>query len=102
MEVRARVGARPTVEATACDILAEMDVAGKVSAKTLVLHRTGDRAVWVEAGRYLAARIAGVRFVEVEGRIPGSGWGSRGLEGIGRMVRVVERRGEVGHQPTLA
>ncbi|WP_369333070.1 alpha/beta fold hydrolase, partial [Mesorhizobium carmichaelinearum] len=38
----------------------------KVSAKTLVLYRRGDQAVLVEAGRYLAGRIAGARFVEVE------------------------------------
>ena len=38
----------------------------KVSAKTLVLHRRGDRAVRVEARRYLAGRIAEARFVEVE------------------------------------
>ncbi|BAV46562.1 hydrolase [Mesorhizobium loti] len=36
----------------------------KVRVPTLVLHRRGDRAVRVEAGRYLTARIAGARFVE--------------------------------------
>jgi DNA-binding SARP family transcriptional activator/pimeloyl-ACP methyl ester carboxylesterase len=34
---------------------------------TLVLHRTGDRAVRVEAGRHLAANIAGARFIALEG-----------------------------------
>jgi pimeloyl-ACP methyl ester carboxylesterase len=39
----------------------------KVSARTMVLHRSGDRAVRVEAGRYLAAKIPGARFIEVVG-----------------------------------
>jgi pimeloyl-ACP methyl ester carboxylesterase len=34
---------------------------------TLVLHRRGDRAVRIEAGRYLAAHITGARFVKLEG-----------------------------------
>jgi pimeloyl-ACP methyl ester carboxylesterase len=38
-----------------------------VSVPTLVLHRAGDRAVRSEAGRFLAARIPGGRFVEVAG-----------------------------------
>jgi pimeloyl-ACP methyl ester carboxylesterase len=39
----------------------------QVSAPTLVLHRRHDRAVRVEAGRYIAARIPGARFLELEG-----------------------------------
>jgi pimeloyl-ACP methyl ester carboxylesterase len=38
-----------------------------VSVPTLVLHRSGDRAVRLEAGRFLAAKIPGSRFVEVAG-----------------------------------
>jgi class 3 adenylate cyclase len=38
-----------------------------VSVPTLILHRTGDRAVPVEHGRYLSQRIAGSRFVELAG-----------------------------------
>ena len=38
-----------------------------VQCPTLVLHRTGDRDVRVEEGRYLAARIPGARFIELEG-----------------------------------
>lgn len=34
---------------------------------TLVLHRTGDRCLFVEEGRYLASRIAGAEFVELSG-----------------------------------
>jgi class 3 adenylate cyclase len=42
---------------------------------TLVIHRVGDPAVKVEAGRYLAEHIAGARYVELPGRdhIPWAG-----------------------------
>ena len=39
----------------------------KITARTMVLHRSGDRAVRVEAGRFLAAKIPGARFIEVAG-----------------------------------
>jgi pimeloyl-ACP methyl ester carboxylesterase len=39
----------------------------RISTRTTVLHRTGDRAVRVEAGRFLAANIPGARFIEVAG-----------------------------------
>jgi pimeloyl-ACP methyl ester carboxylesterase len=38
-----------------------------VQAPTLVLHRTHDHDASVEEGRYIAARIRGARFVELEG-----------------------------------
>jgi pimeloyl-ACP methyl ester carboxylesterase len=34
---------------------------------TLVLHRRLDRAVRIEAGRYVASHIQGARFIELEG-----------------------------------
>jgi pimeloyl-ACP methyl ester carboxylesterase len=40
---------------------------GRVSAPTLVLHRRGDRAVRIGAGRHLASHIAKARFIELEG-----------------------------------
>ncbi|MBV8698464.1 MAG: alpha/beta fold hydrolase, partial [Bradyrhizobium sp.] len=40
---------------------------GRISAPTLVLHRRGDRAVRIGAGRHLAAHIAKARFVELDG-----------------------------------
>jgi pimeloyl-ACP methyl ester carboxylesterase len=39
-----------------------------VTAPTLVMHVKGEVAVPVEAGRDLASRIAGAKFVEFEGR----------------------------------
>lgn len=43
------------------------DVASAIGVPTLVLHRTGDRVVECDAGRDLAARIPGARFVELPG-----------------------------------
>ena len=40
----------------------------QVAVPTLVVHRRGDRAVPVELGRDLAARIPGARFVSLPGR----------------------------------
>jgi DNA-binding SARP family transcriptional activator/pimeloyl-ACP methyl ester carboxylesterase len=40
---------------------------GRISAPTLVLHRRGDRAVHIGAGRHLASHIAQARFVELDG-----------------------------------
>jgi DNA-binding SARP family transcriptional activator/pimeloyl-ACP methyl ester carboxylesterase len=39
----------------------------RISAPTLVLHRRGDRAVRIGAGRHLASYIAHARFVELDG-----------------------------------
>jgi pimeloyl-ACP methyl ester carboxylesterase len=43
------------------------DVLASVRVPTLVIHRTGDRAISVESGRYLARHIPGARLVEVPG-----------------------------------
>jgi hypothetical protein len=43
------------------------DVLGAVQAPTLVLHRRDDDDCSIEEGRYLAQRIPGARFVELEG-----------------------------------
>ena len=40
---------------------------GRISAPTLVLHRRGDRAVRIGAGRHLASHIAQAQFVELDG-----------------------------------
>jgi hypothetical protein len=52
------------------EALRDMDVRpllGRVSAATLVMHRRGDRAVLVGAGRHLASHIRRARFVELDG-----------------------------------
>jgi len=38
-----------------------------IRVPTLVVHRIGDRAISVDAGRYLAANIPGARYVELPG-----------------------------------
>jgi pimeloyl-ACP methyl ester carboxylesterase/DNA-binding winged helix-turn-helix (wHTH) protein len=38
-----------------------------IRVPTLVVHRTGDRCLLAEEGRYLASRIPGARFVELAG-----------------------------------
>jgi class 3 adenylate cyclase len=38
-----------------------------IQVPTLVLHRTGDRDVAVDEGRYIAARVPGANFVELAG-----------------------------------
>src|SRR5690606_21980250 len=43
------------------------DVLGAVQAPTLVLHRRDDIDARVDEGRYLADRIPGARFVELDG-----------------------------------
>jgi DNA-binding SARP family transcriptional activator/pimeloyl-ACP methyl ester carboxylesterase len=40
----------------------------QISVPTLVMHRSGDQAVRIAAGRDLAQRIAGAEFVELDGR----------------------------------
>ncbi|HLZ66601.1 MAG TPA: alpha/beta fold hydrolase [Aliidongia sp.] len=52
------------------EALRDMDVRpllGRIAAPTLVLHRRGDRAVRIGAGRHLASHIAQARFVELDG-----------------------------------
>jgi pimeloyl-ACP methyl ester carboxylesterase/class 3 adenylate cyclase len=54
------------------------DVLPAIRVPTLVVHRTGDRVVPVEAGRYLAQHIPDARMIEYEGEshYPFSGdWG---------------------------
>jgi len=43
------------------------DVLPAIRVPTLVLHRSGDRGVPIEAGRYLAEHIPDAKFVELEG-----------------------------------
>lgn len=47
-----------------CDVRRHLS---SVSAPTLVLHRSGDRFIRPDAGRYLAEHIKGARYVELPG-----------------------------------
>jgi len=57
-----------------------------VQAPTLVLHRTGDQVEEINAGRYVASKIPGARFVELAG-VDGIPW----LGDAGAVLDEVER-----------
>ena len=65
-----RMGASPgaAVALTRMNALVDIrPVLNAIRVPTLVVHRTGDRCLRVEEGRYLASRIPGARFVELPG-----------------------------------
>jgi class 3 adenylate cyclase len=65
-----RAAASPRMARAVIESMGQVDVTGALpalSAPTIVLHRTGDRAIPVKAGRDTAAGIEGARFVELSG-----------------------------------
>jgi DNA-binding SARP family transcriptional activator/pimeloyl-ACP methyl ester carboxylesterase len=66
----------------------------RIAAPTLVLHRRGDRAVRIEAGRHLASAVPGARLVELDGddHWLWAGDHRRVLEQIRAFVRRIESR----------
>ena len=65
-----RQGASPGAALTLTQMNAEIDVRDVlplVRVPTLVVHRTGDRCLLVEEGRYVAGLIPGAQFVELPG-----------------------------------
>lgn len=67
---RCRAAATPaTVRAlmTMNDLVDVREALPSVKVPTLVVHRTGDKVIRVEEGRYLAQRIPGAGLVELEG-----------------------------------
>ena len=65
-----RASASPAMAGALFQSWWEMDVTGAlsvISAPTMVLHRTGDQVLPVEAARYMAERIPGARCVELPG-----------------------------------
>ena len=65
-----RRGASPAAAVALTRMNSEIDirhVLPSVRVPTLVLHRSGDRCLLVEEGRYLAENIPGARFVELPG-----------------------------------
>ena len=64
------MGASPGAAVALTRMNAEIDIRDvlpSIRVPTLVLHRTGDRCLKVEEGRYLASRIPGATFVELPG-----------------------------------
>ena len=65
-----RMGASPGAAVALTRMNAEVDVRDilpKITAPTLVIHRTGDRLLKIEEGRYLASLIPGATLVELPG-----------------------------------
>jgi class 3 adenylate cyclase len=65
-----RLGASPSAVIALMQMNSEIDIRHILSAirvPTLVLHRTGDPRVSIEAGRYLGAAIPGAKYVELPG-----------------------------------
>jgi class 3 adenylate cyclase/pimeloyl-ACP methyl ester carboxylesterase len=65
-----RLGASPSAVISLWRMNAAIDVRDilpTIRVPTLVLHRSGDRAVAVEQGRYLAGHIPGAKYVELMG-----------------------------------
>jgi pimeloyl-ACP methyl ester carboxylesterase len=65
-----RMGASPAAAVTLTRMNAQIDVRHvlpSIQVPTLVIHRTGDRCLLVEEGRYVASLIPGARFVELPG-----------------------------------
>jgi len=65
-----RMGASPGAAVALTRMNAEIDIRNvlpSIRVPTLVIHRSGDRCLKVEEGRYLASNIPGARFVELPG-----------------------------------
>jgi len=65
-----RMGGSPAAVIRLMRMNSEIDIRHALPAirvPTLIMHRTGDMRVRVEAGRFLARHIAGARFVELAG-----------------------------------
>jgi class 3 adenylate cyclase len=91
-----RMGASPATAVALTRMNARIDirhVLPTIRVPTLVIHRSGDRCLRVEEGRYVAGSIPGARFVELPGddHLPFVGDADGLLDEIERFVR----------QPTL-
>jgi pimeloyl-ACP methyl ester carboxylesterase len=69
-------------------------VVDAIRVPTLVLHRTGDRVVRVDHGRYIAERVSGAKFVELSGEdhVPIAGDMDRVLDEIEDFLTGVRHR----------
>ncbi len=100
-----RMGASPAAAVALTRMNAQIDVRHvlpTIQVPTLVLHRTGDRCLLVEEGRYVAGLIPGSRFVELPGddHLPFVGDQDSLLDEIERFLSGTRTRGE--SNPVLA
>ena len=65
-----RMGASPNAAVALTKMNAQIDIRpilSSIHVPTLVIHRTGDKCLQIEEGRYLAEQIPGAKFVEMPG-----------------------------------
>jgi pimeloyl-ACP methyl ester carboxylesterase len=78
-----RTGASPSAAAAVTRLNMQIDVSNilpTIRVPTLVIHRTGDRGVPVESGRFLAEHIPGARLLEFRGDDHMAAIGDNGME----------------------
>jgi len=93
------MGASPAAAVALTRMNAQIDVRHvlpTIRVPTLVLHRTGDRCLLVEEGRYVASLIPSARYVELPGNdhLPFVGDQDALLDEIERFLTVQRARGE--------
>src|SRR5690349_14639263 len=86
-----RTGASPAAAVALTQMNAEIDVRNvlpSIRVPALVIHRTDDRCLRVEEGRYMAERIPGARFLELPGadHLPFTGDQDAILDAVRRFV----------------
>ena len=87
-----RMGASPGAAVALTTMNAEIDVRNVlplVPVPTLVIHRTGDLCLKVEEGRYVASKIPGSKYVELDGNdhLPFVGDQNEILDEIEKFIR---------------
>ena len=100
-----RTAASPSAAVALTRMNAQADIRAILPAirvPTLVLHRTGDRCLQVEEGRYIAGRIPGARFLELPGEdhLPFVGDQDAILNEVGEFLQ--EAQHAPGAAPVLA
>jgi pimeloyl-ACP methyl ester carboxylesterase/DNA-binding winged helix-turn-helix (wHTH) protein len=96
-----RMGASPGAAVALTRMNAEIDIRNvlpTIRVPTLVLHRTGDRCLKIDEGRYLASRIPGATFIELPGEdhLPFVGDQDAILREIGQFVTRTHVRAAAG------
>jgi pimeloyl-ACP methyl ester carboxylesterase len=90
-----RLGASPGAAAALTRMNSDVDIRNvlpTIRVPALVIHRTGDQTLRVEEGRYLAEKIPGARFVELDGNdhLPFVGDQDSILSAVQRFTRELE------------
>lgn len=100
-----RLGASPAEGIALCRMNIEIDIRAilpTIQVPTLILHRRGDRLIKVENSRYMASRIPGAKYVELEGvdHLPWFGDANAAISEIQEFLTGVRPTEE--HDRTLA